>query len=721
MPKKRLIPSALAAVLILALFGFVLARVRAHRPVLAGIVATEPTVRVASPLDVAETIYDGKFTGNWEDWGWGPHESPKTAGPLKIVFSGYGGIVLHHAELRASFGGLSFRYQAPASFPDAFLAVTLKRSGGDTDSFPQVVVEPKYIATLSDDWKEVLIPWAELDPHNLPVDRVTIVGQRAVGPDWVQLDKIVLTKGGAGPAASATVSSQGVELTVQCGGKTHAISPLIYGASNGDWASGQTAQRIGGNAMTRLNWDLGNTWNTGNDWFFENVKGDMGLSQWIDAGVTQKVQTALVVPMIGWVAKDATSSGFPKSKFPGQRKYDQNRPEAGDGFLPSGAKIQPGPATQTSIPAPPELIGKWIRMLRAKDAARGSRGVNMYLLDNEPALWNSNHRDVHPEALTYDELLDRTLRYAGAIRDADPDGAIAGPTEWGWTNYFYSAKDSEVGVQQHPDRAAHGGVALIPWYLKKLADYEKANNKRLLDVLDVHFYPAADGLYGSNARTDDEGAALRLRATRALWDPGYRDESWINEPVSLIPRLKTWVAENYPGLKVSLGEWSFGADNHISGALATAEALGRFGQQGLDAAFYWDGPKAGSKTFWAFRAFRNFDGKGARFLDVSLPTRETEMVSLFASRNAAGDHIVAILVNRDPRVTAEAHVRLEGCGEAGSHRTFIYGSSAKALVALPAGVDPDSDGASVTTTLSPFSITVLDIPMKPAHGAGEAK
>ena len=36
----------------------------------------------------------------------------------------------------------------------------------------------------------------------------------------------------------------------------------------------------------------------------------------------------------------------------------------------------------------------------------------MYMLDNEPTLWNSTHRDVHPDPVGYEELLDRTLEGA---------------------------------------------------------------------------------------------------------------------------------------------------------------------------------------------------------------------------------------------------------------------------------------------------------------------
>ncbi|HEX2673723.1 MAG TPA: glycoside hydrolase family 44 protein [Polyangiaceae bacterium] len=659
-----------------------------------------PSSNPPAPRQVAETIYDGAFATGWEDWGWGPHDLPKR-GPAKIVFSGFGGIVIHHADLPARFGGLSFRYKPPADWPE-FLMVSLKRTGSPASAFPQVVVESQHVTLLADGWREVFIPWESLDPSNLPLDRITIAARSAVSAEPILLDKIVLTKPAASAAAAPT-PTRDVQLSVLCAGTSFPISPLIYGATGADLESGNSAQRIGGNPTTRLNWDAGNLWNTGSDWFFENGTSGSSVWEWIDGGVKNGLQTALTVPMIGWVAKDDRSVGFPTSKISGQRKHDPNRPEAGDGFRPDGSKIPPGPPTETSVAAPPEVIGRWIRTLREKDQARGKRSVQMYLLDNEPSLWSTTHRDVHPEPVGYDELLDRTIRYASEIRRADPEGLIAGPTEWGWNGYLYSGKDREAGIPAQPDRRAHGGVPLIPWYLQRLAEYEKAKGVRLLDVLDVHFYPAGDGIFGPNARTDAEGAERRLRATRALWDPDYLDESWIKDTIRLIPRLKQWVADSYPGRLVSIGEWNFGADGDISGGLATAEALGRFGQQGLDSAFFYTGPKVGTPVYWAFRAYRNFDGKGGRFLDVSLPTKEAERVSLFASRNDERTHLVAIIINKDATFAVNVRLNLDACGEINARRVFSYGTGSTSL-----SEEAASDTGS-RIKVAPYSLAVVDL------------
>jgi Glycoside hydrolase family 44 len=653
-----------------------------------------PSAHKLGALEVARVVYDGKLGDGWQDWGWGPHDLPKE-GPAKIKFAGYGGIVLRHAELLPDLGGFSFRYRAPEGWPE-FLTVRLRAGAANAD-FPSVAVAPRHVAAAADGWREVLIDWSELNPSDLPFDSVSIAARAIVESDWVSLDKLVFTKA-KGPHKPRTVPSRDVDLGITCGGPSKPISPFIYGAAVGDWESGITAQRIGGNPMTRHNWEA-NVANAGNDWFFENSQGGRA-SEWVNDGSSHSAATEIVVSMIGWVAKDSTSVGFPRSKFPKQRKFDPNRAEAGDGYASDGKPLKPGPPTETSVAAPPEAITRWVRSLPLK---AGARGVWTYILDNEPSLWNVNHRDVHPEPLGYDELLDRTIRYATAIREADPQALIAGPAEWGWIGYLYSAKD---GGKNGPDRQAHGDVPLVPWYLKQLAEREKTTGKHLLDTLDLHFYPAADGLYGQNARVDADGAALRIRATRALWDPTYRDESWIKEPIRLIPRMKAWVAENYPGLKVSIGEWSFGADEHISGAIATAEALGRFGQQGLDSAFYWGGPKKGTATFWAFRAFRNFDGKGSSFLDFSLPTREADAVSVFASSDRSGEHLVAVLLNRDPQFAINARVNMSGCGTVVSRRVFTYAAGSAALQETPKAA---SVSAGSPLALAPYSITVLDL------------
>jgi hypothetical protein len=141
--------------------------------------AAVASVRALKELEIAETAYDGKLASGWDDWGWGPHELG--GGPARIVFEGYGGIILHHGELQWRYGGLAFRYKAPEEYAD-FLQVSLRWQGAPDDAFPVVAVEPRHVAPLPDGWREVLVEWKELNPAQRAFDRVMISSRNRAGP-----------------------------------------------------------------------------------------------------------------------------------------------------------------------------------------------------------------------------------------------------------------------------------------------------------------------------------------------------------------------------------------------------------------------------------------------------------------------------------------------------------------------------------------------------------
>jgi hypothetical protein len=408
------------------------------------------------------------------------------------------------------------------------------------------------------------------------------------------------------------------------------------------------------------------------------------------------------------VAKDLTSYGFPVSRYGPQETVAPENPDMGNGKFKSGTPIPPDPPTRTSVEAKPEFIAQWLTGVRQKDKQRG-RTLKMVILDNEPMAWHNTHRDIHPLGASYDELLTRTIQYGTAVRKAYPEALIAGPAEWGWTGYFYSGKDALAGVGTAPDRRAHGNVPLLPWWLHQVRSYEQKNKIKLIDVLDVHYYPQGANIgVDRGGGTDPATNALRLRSTRSLWDPTYLDESWINEIVELVPRLRRWVNANAPGLGIQLGEYSFGAGQHISGGLAQAEALGRFGTEGLYAAYFWMLPSKDSPVYWAYRAFRNFDGQGGHFLDLSVPVHtDGPNASLFVSRSASNDHLVAVMLNLDPDAPMSADIDVSSCGGGNfRERAFSYTGAPTGFV--PAAASKASAGL-LSRTVPPYSITVLDL------------
>ena len=518
-----------------------------------------------------------------------------------------------------------------------------------------------------------------------------------------------------GSAGAQGPMARRAEYVLDCRAPGHRISPLVYGiAGAGDdpasvWELGATARRWGGNGSSRYNWELGNAWNTNHDWFFRNVpvshRSSFSYEQFLDENARHGVATALTVPMLGWVAKDATSYSFPVSELGRQAQSAPDLPDAGNGVRLDGTLLPAAPA-RTSVRSTPESVERWVRAIRARDLERGRRRVHAYILDNEPMLWHETHRDVRSEPATYDELLERTIAYASAIRRADPGATIAGPAAWGWLEYQYSAADVKAGVERRPDRRKHGDVPLLAWYLRKIREYEERTRTRLLDVVDVHFYPANDAVGASEkGATDPASAALRIRSTRSLWDPTYVDESWIGERMAVIPLVRDWIAKSHPGLGISIGEWNFGAEGHMSGGLAVAEVLGRFGLEGLHSAYYWTYPPARSPAFWSFRAYRNYDGAGGRFLDWSIPVHgEAPLASLFASADDDRRHVVAVLLNLAPDSPLAARVELGQCGVVSRARVFTYAGGPtgfRRVQAAPAG-------GGVDVAVPPYSITVVE-------------
>ncbi|HUQ59599.1 glycoside hydrolase family 44 protein, partial [Lentzea sp.] len=391
-------------------------------------------------------------------------------------------------------------------------------------------------------------------------------------------------------AQSAAAAPIGPELTVDVSAARHAISPDIYGLNGGDAAFnaeiGQSVARWGGNASSRYNFK-NHTYNTGSDWFFENIVADEEHTvEWmVGSNLDRGIKPVVTVPMSGWVAKDSPSAhpftcGFPATRFPAQDRFDEWDPHCGNGVL--DGKNLAGVPEDSSVRADASFAGEMVSHLvdRFGTAARG--GVPIYELDNEPVLWASTHRDVHPEPVSYDELGGKGTATAAAIKAADPGAAVLGPSGWGYCEWVASGVD---GCGPGADSAAHGGLNLSQWYLKNMKDYSDAHGgKRYLDYFDQHFYPQISG------GKDPESNALRLRSVRSLWDPTYVEETWIGPggvnapPLQYIRMAKSWIAQYNPGTKTAITEYNWGALDDINGALAQADILGVFGREGLDLA-----------------------------------------------------------------------------------------------------------------------------------------
>ena len=506
------------------------------------------------------------------------------------------------------------------------------------------------------------------------------------------------------------------------------ISPLIYGIAQPSPGLVEALHlpltRWGGNPATRYNWEKGNCWNAASDYQFRN--GDYGANKPDDrlpSGVADKailsgrahhMEMLLTIPTMGWVARDdntahrsvgvPTKSGDPVS--PGSDAiagYDptENRKRVSQRSLPRKGK---------PFSDPPDLTDdvvyqdEWVLHLVHKFGDAREGGVRFYAMDNEPDLWDRTHVDMHPVRPDYEELLRRFLDYATAVKDVDPSAQITGPVSWGWSGYFFSPRDrGNDNYRTHADRRAHGGMAFLPWFLSQVAAHDRKTGRRTLDILDVHYYPQESKVY--SAADDPATRALRLRSVRSLWDTTYRDESWIGEVVALIPRLRQWVNRYYPGTKIGITEWNWGAEKSPDGGLAVADVLGILGRERVDLAVYWASPPAGSPAFLAYKMYRDADGTGG-FGDVAVKAESSvpPLVSCYGSLETKTGHLAVMIVNKTDRST-KANITLKAPGALRVAEVFsVGGGQWKTISALPE--TPIRNGM-LEIEVAPASITLL--------------
>jgi hypothetical protein len=552
---------------------------------------------------------------------------------------------------------------------------------------------------------------------------------------------LALTLGGTGgplPSVSAasarSVTVAGPALTVNVALDRKPISPYLYGMNFADEALADEldlpVRRWGGNATTRYNWQ-NDTYNTASDYFFQNIpnpNSNVGAlpngsasDKFVEANNGSGADTLMTIPMIGWVAKRRTNGhpydcGFSIVKYGAQPSFDPWDPDCGNGIRANGTPITGNDPTDTSVAIGPSFVQGWVQHFVNRYGTAANGGVQFYNLDNEPMLWNSTHRDIHPQPTSYDEMYTRTVQYAGAIKQADPTAYTLGPVLWGWTAYWYSAADAAPGGawwNLRPDRMAHGDEPFAPWYLAQMRAHEQANGTRLLDYFDLHYYPQASGVALSpagNASTQ----ALRLRSTRSLWDSTYADESWINgteggPAVRLIPRMREWVTAQYPGTRLAITEYNWGALDHLNGALAQADVLGIFGREGLDLATLWDPPTSAQPGAFAFRMYRNYNGAAGKFGETSVRATSTDQgtLAIYAAQRA-GDNALTLIVINKTGTAQTSPVTLNGFTPATSAQVYRYSTAnLNAIVAQPAQPIAPS---GFSATFPANSITLVVIP-----------
>ena len=451
---------------------------------------------------------------------------------------------------------------------------------------------------------------------------------------------------------STNIFSQSVNFSISVEESLRTISPYIYGTNQllteeEHWG----ALRQGGNRLTGYNWE-NNASNAGTDY----INSNDGYLTWI-AGIQNEYEPGIVtttfrnksiqlnayslitLQLAGYVARDkkgtvtqqqtAPSSRWREVKFEKENTFSL-QPDTSDSFV---------------------YLDEYVNFLVDKfGMANTSTGIKGYSLDNEPDLWNSTHPRIHPLQAKCVEIVQKGIDAATAVKNVDPYLETFGPVLYGFNGYY----DFQSAEDWNSVRSGTNYQWFIDYYLDKMKQAEISSGKRLLDVLDIHWYPEARGdnrITGQNANTTADKLA-RVQAPRTLWDYNYQENSWIaqwfNSYVPLIPRLRQSIDQFYPGTKIAFTEFSYGGENDITGAIAIADVLGIFGKYDVYLGTFWQLNSPSNYISSAYKIYRNYDGNYSTFGNFFLPSLTSDSVntSVYGSTNDAGNEIHLMVINK---------------------------------------------------------------------------
>jgi fibronectin type 3 domain-containing protein len=536
-------------------------------------------------------------------------------------------------------------------------------------------------------------------------------------------------------AGAAWAQNPATSVSVDANANRHPINPNIYGIAYGAASDMQKLNaplnRWGGNATSRYNWQI-DAHSAGSDWYFETYSDGTGTpsgsaDQYVATtrAANNGAEPLFTIPMIDYLANlglnRGTLEGFSVARYGAQTATDPYNSDAGNGVsAATGKNITGNNPLDTGVANSAAIQQAWVQhFVNTFGPSTSTNGIKYYILDNEPSLWYSTHRDVHPNPATYQEMYNKIVATVTAIRAADPNAKIVGFEEWSWWAMYFSGFDQANGSgAANSDYNTHNQTYYYPWLLQQLYAYQQQTGTKMLDVLTVHCYNAIP------ASNDDSlsGQQTRNRETRILWDPTFSDPSWYGDIgingriLNWIPTLQAMVNQYYPGLETGCTEYNWGDEPNLNGATTQADVLGIYGREGLDLATRWTvadntgtNPTTYYVTYLASQIYRNYDGNNSAFGDtsVSATVANPDNLSAFAAVRTVDGALTVMVINKQQGSTPVT-VSLANFSDAGTAQVWQINSASQTAIARLADAVIASNNTAITVPSQ--SITLLVIP-----------
>lgn len=468
-------------------------------------------------------------------------------------------------------------------------------------------------------------------------------------------------------AAAFPGRAQTIHVTVDANKDRAAVSPYIYGRNGGlshdsqhplsesDWQflrdSGvRMLREHGGNNGTKYNWQKKLTSHP--DWYNNVYANDWDFAQ---SSLGQKlpgVQVMWCFQLIGKVADNTQHNfddwGYNQSQW--WSGVSQNL--AGGGAPnPTGTKaLKEGDIslylTDSSSATSTAILDHWIKSTELKLDRSQFQYWNM---DNEPEIWNGTHDDVMPTQLSAEAFMQRYFDYAKQARARYPEIKLVGPVpanEWQWFNWVTSLVTASDG-KNYP---------WLEYFIKRVGEEQARTGIRLLDVLDIHYYPGPS----------DPATVVQLHRT-------FFDTTYVNPDANAVHsvngtydaaitqeyifgRCQQWL-DKYLGAKhgVTLGltETGIAITDAPVASVWYASMLGEFMKHGVEVFTPWSWQPGMWEVLHLYARY-NY----ANF--VSGVSDDETTVSAYPTVDSATGNTTVVLVNRSLNQTKATSVSLAG-------------------------------------------------------------
>ncbi len=408
----------------------------------------------------------------------------------------------------------------------------------------------------------------------------------------------------------------------------------------------QLVRQSGGNNSTKYNWRQ--KLSSHPDWY-NNVYAnnwDAAAKNLMDK--LPGVQGMWSFQLLGKVAA-STNHNFPDWNY-NQSKWwegvNQN--------LAGGGTVNPAGGSKALVEGNPDLyLVDWPAdsTVAILDHWFGTDGLGydstyyrFWNMDNEIEIWSGTHDDVMKEQIPAEEFMQLYFKVAKAARAKFPDIKLVGPVpanEWQWYRY------GNDGISWNGKK-----YCWLEYFILRIAEEEKATGIKLLDVLDIHYYPGSSD------------ATKLVQFYRVFFDRNYIypeangvktvTGGWDNNQNKeyILGRCSDWLVK-YKGAEhgVKFGVTETGLNTNDANVQASwyASTMGVFMKNGVEIFTPWSWSPGMWETVHLFSRF-------SQEYIVDATSSDETYVSAYPTVNTDSDSMTIFLVNRHTTAVKDVQI-----------------------------------------------------------------